>query len=258
MRKLFGTTLTIKKFSEDDLFDFTKSLQKKHSLDLSDDVLSLISQEFSRSPRKIIQFLNVLQTEIRLAEEQETTISNNRSNFAKGVITENIEFLVKILLIREEWTRLYERVNENPFILEDIYNQIDHGKQQIAFGSDTENERLVLTDEQRRFLESTRDISTRNVEAFFSNRDSFPGIPDDVPGFVLSQDWETIKIKYISKDILDFEALLSFVDNLFKRDVTRRNLMKRSGLNIISFIFKISEDHEYREPLLTSYYGKSN
>jgi len=40
-------------------------------LDLNDDVLSLISQEFTKSPRKIIQFLNVLQTEIKLAEEQE-------------------------------------------------------------------------------------------------------------------------------------------------------------------------------------------
>jgi len=71
LRKLFNTTLTIKKFSEDDLFKFTKKLQKSHKLDLNDDVLSLISQEFTKSPRKIIQFLNVLQTEIKLAEEQE-------------------------------------------------------------------------------------------------------------------------------------------------------------------------------------------
>ncbi len=252
LRKLFNTTLTIKKFSEDDLFNFTKALQKKYKLELSDDVLSLISQEFSKSPRKIIQFLNVLQTEIKLAEEQE----KNNSNFKRGVITENVEFLVKILLIREEWTNVYEKIKDNPFLLEDINEQIDGGDEKVVYTKDNEDKDIYLISEQRRFFESTRDIFTTNIEAFFSNRDSFPGVPDDVPKLVLSQDWKTVKIKYIEKEILNLNELLEFVDNLFNKEVVKKKSLKRSGFNIFSFIFKISEDDKYGKELLESFYSK--
>jgi hypothetical protein len=254
LRKLFNTTLTIKKFSEDDLFEFTKGLQKKHKLELSDDVLSIISQEFSRSPRKIIQFLNVLQTEFKLAEEQEKKDSNNTSNFKKGYITENIEFLVKILLIRGEWTHLYDKIKENPFLLDDINGKIDSGVEKVVYGKDVEDKDISLTDEQKRFFESTRYISATNVEAFFSNKDAFPDFPDDLPKLVLAQDWETVKTKYLEKNIFEFNKFLFFIDTLFKREVTQRKL-KRSSFNIFSFLFKITEDKKYKEELLRCFYS---
>jgi len=255
LRKLFNTTLTIKKFSEDDLFYFAQDLKEKYKLDLNNNVLSLISQEFSKSPRKIIQFLNVIQTEIKLAEEQEKDDNGKKSNFKKGIITDNIEFLVKIILIREEWANVYEKLKENPFLLADINQQIDSGDQQIIYAKDNNGKQEILTDEQRRFFESTRDIFTENIEAFFANRDAFLGVPDDVPRLVLSQDWETLKIKYLEKDIFDLNKLIEFIDSLYKKEVEQKGLLGRSGFNIFSLIFKISEDKKYGKDLLDCFYG---
>ena len=259
LRKLFNTTLTIKKFSEDNLFEFTKKLQKSHKLDLNDDVLSLISQEFTKSPRKIIQFLNVLQTEIKLAEEQEKNDLDWNSNFKKWVITNNIEFLVKILLIREEWEAVYDKLKENPFLLEEINEKIIKWEIAIPYGKNHNWEGLELTEEQRRFFESTRDISTDNIEVFFANKDAFPDIPDDVPKLVRSQDWETVKTKYLTKGIFGFDELINFIYKLFVIDIEQKKLLKRSGFNIFSFIFKVSVDENYGKELLNSFYsqGKS-
>ena len=70
LRKLFNTSIKIKKFTEGDLFDFVKKLNDKYSLDLSSVQISLIAQEFSRSPRKIIQFINLFQAELELLKRQ--------------------------------------------------------------------------------------------------------------------------------------------------------------------------------------------
>lgn len=255
LRKLFNTTLTIKKFSEDDLFDFTEKLQKRYKLNLSNDVLSLISQEFSKNPRKIIQFLNVLQTEIKLAEEQEKNDFEGKSNFEKGVITKNIEFLVKILLIREEWGDLYEKLNENPFLLEEINKLIDENGEKIIYAKNKKDESIFLTEQQKRFFESTRDISTDNIESFFANKDSSHGMPDDTRKLVLSQDWKTLKTKYLIKDTFNLNDLLYFIDNLYKKEIDKRKLLARSGLNIFSLIFKIAKDKNYGEKLLKTFYS---
>lgn len=254
LRKLFNTTLVIKKFSEDDLFKFTKKLHDKHKLNLSDDVLSLISQEFSKNPRKIIQFLNVLQTEINLAEEQEKDDSDGNSNFKQGVITKNIEFLVKILLIREEWGDIYEKLNENPFLLEEINQQLDNNDEKIKYFKN-EKEEVYLTEQQRRFFDSTRNILTENIEAFFANKDSFLGMPDDTRKLVLAQDWKTLKIKYLTKDTFNLGELLHFIDSLYKKEVQTKKLFVRSGFNIFSLIFKIAKDKDYGEELLNTYYS---
>ena len=245
LRKLFNTTLTIKKFLENDLFDFTKKLQKKYKLNLSEDALSLISQEFSKNPRKIIQFLNVLQTEIKLADEQEKI-----GNFKKGDITENIEFLVKVLLIREEWTSLYEKIRENPFLLDDINEQINNGNEKVTYGKN-----LFLTNEQKRFFEYTMDILTTNIEPFFSNKDVFPDFPDEWGKLVLARDWEAIKVNYLEKGDFDFNKIINFVDVLFGKILSKKQ-PKRYWLNVFSFIFKIAADEKYKELLLKVFYGK--
>src|SRR5690606_3906977 len=93
-------------------------------------------------------------------------------------------------------------------------------------------------------------------EAFFSNKDAFPDFPDDLPKLILAQDWETVKTKYFEKSIFDFGQLLQFIHALFKKEVDEKGLLRRSGFNIISFIFKIADDEKYKNELLDTFYGK--
>lgn len=242
LRKLFNTSINIKKFSENDLHIFAKSLNDKHSLGLPVSVISLVAQEFSKNPRKIIQFLNVLQTEILFSKKQE---ENN--NILKGVISNDLSFLTKVLLIREEWSDLYKILRKNPYSLEDINKLLKEGRE-IDF--------IKIDDEQFRFLERTRHITTDNPEAFFVNKDVFSNIPDELNKLVVSQGWEDIRI-YIEKEQLTFDQLMEFIDEIFNRDVVGRGLIDTTGFNIFSLIFKIANDNKFSDQFKNIFYTDS-
>lgn len=242
LRKLFNTTLSIKKFSENDLYDFAKSLSSKHNLTLSDEVISLVAQAFSKNPRGIIQFLNVLQTEILLSKKQEDC-----NNIPKGIISDNLEFLTKILLIREEWFNLYKKFRDKPYLFDDINKYLKERKA-IDF--------IKLSDDQLRFLERTRHIDTKNLEAFFVNKDVFSDISDEFNNLVVSQDWSGIK-SGIEKEQVKFDRIMKFIDDKFNQDVIGRGLIETTGFNVFSLIFKISNDKDFADEFKKIYYTKS-
>ncbi|MCK4524891.1 MAG: hypothetical protein KAU07_00435 [Candidatus Andersenbacteria bacterium] len=242
LRKLFNTTLNIKKFSESDLYSFAKSLNNKYNLNLPENVISLVAQEFSKNPRRIIQFLNVLQTEILFSKKQESS-----GNIPKGIISNNLPFLTKVLLIREEWFDLYKSLRENPYLLEDINQSLKEGLK-IKF--------TKIDDDQLRFLERTRHITTKNPEAFFVNKDVFSDIPDELNKLVVSQGWKEIK-EFLNKEKLTFEKLMEFIDEIFNRDVVGRGLIDTTGFNIFSLIFKIANDKEFSDRFNELYYTDS-
>jgi len=242
LRKLFNTTLNIKKFSENDLYTFAKSLNNKHVLNLPENVISLVAQEFSKNPRRIIQFLNVLQTEILFSKKQEDS-----GNIPRDIISGNLPFLTKVLLIREEWFELYKLLRDNPYLLEDINQSLKEGVK-IEF--------IKIDEDQLRFLERTRHIETKNVEAFFVNKDVFSDIPDELNKFVISQDWEEIKIA-LNKSKTTFEQMMQFVDKRFNEDVVGRGLIDTTGFNIFSLIFKIANDNDFSAEFKKLYYTDS-
>ncbi len=242
LRKLFNTTLNIKKFSESDLHAFAKSLNDKYGLNLPENVISLVAQEFSKNPRRIIQFLNVLQTEILFSKEQE-----RNKNIPKGSISNNLSFLTKVLLIREEWFDLYKLLKQNPYLLEDINQSLKEGSE-IDF--------IEINKEQLKFLERTRHITTNNPEAFFVNKDVFLDIPDELNKLVVSQGWEEIK-EFLSKGQLTFKELMGFIDEIFNRDVIDRGLIDTTGFNIFSLLFKIANDEKFSEEFKEIYYTDS-
>jgi hypothetical protein len=241
LRKLFNTTLNIKKFSENDLYSFAKLLNDKNELNLSENVLSLVSQEFSKNPRRIIQFLNVLQTEILFSKKQEEC-----GNIPVGIISNNLEFLTKILLIREEWFDLYKILRNNPYSLQDISHAL---KEKIDID-------IELDEEPLRFLERTRHIETKNPEAFFVNKDVFLDIPDELNKLVVSQDWDEIK-KILDKEQVSFKQVMEFTDKRFNEDVINRGLIDITGFNIFSLLFKIASDEDYLEKFKEIYYTDS-
>ncbi|GAB4209500.1 MAG: hypothetical protein Fur0023_21770 [Bacteroidia bacterium] len=121
LRKLFDVSITIKSFSPNELYDFGVKLWDKYGINLpkKETVISLICQEFSKNPRKIIQFLNTVQVEYNLVLLQE-----EEGLIPRGSITGNIEMLVKLLIIREEYPTLYEKIMDNKSLLQTITDDI--------------------------------------------------------------------------------------------------------------------------------------
>jgi len=240
LRKLFSTTVRMKKFSDNELFDFCSKLNKEYELDLPDTVLSIVAQEFSKNPRRIIQFLNTFQTEFLLAKEQEKLNSSQ-----KDIVAGNLPMLAKLIIIREEWPELYKLLADRPTQLEKI-NKAFREKQFEKIKDDqwkltTDNTSIKFSEEKYRFLMRTHNITATNLEPFFINRDVFSDIPDEINDFVRSQDWDALK-KHIEEGNILFDKLIAFIANKADRDVIKKQQFVTSGFNLLSLIFKIGND----------------
>ncbi len=242
LRKLFNLTIRIKNFTGADLFDFCKELNRKYKLNFDDNVLSIVSQEFAKSPRRIIQFLNNLQGEKILAKKAE----EHKLIVPKGIITEKLTMIAKLLIIKEEFPELYNLICDDPNLLNRI-NQAFRGKQfkqeENEYKLDSDN--ITLTTEQYRFLLRTSNISVDQMEPFFVNRDVFRDVPDEINSLVLSQDWETIKEKYIKTGDVSLLRTVEFLSQKLDKEVIKRGLYQTSGFNLLSLVFKIANDEKY-------------
>ena len=119
LRKVFNTIIRIKKFTPTELFDYAQKLNHEYELNLSNNIIGLVCKEYTTNPRKIIQFLNNFQAEIELAKKQE------QSKYIKdGAITQNLDFLAKLIIIKDEWRDLYLKFEDNPKLINNISEEI--------------------------------------------------------------------------------------------------------------------------------------
>ena len=246
LRKLFNSTVYIKNFSSMELYEFGKRLLEKYEINFprKENVIALICQEFSRNPRKIIQFLNVLQTEYNLAEIQE-----NKGFLPKGAITNNIEMLVKILIIREEYPEIFKKINDDKNLLKEIHDAIREGKFKKDESGLWEYDKLKeikLTEEQYRFFKRTLNIEmdSKHLEAFFLTKDILKNIPDKAYELIIKQDWESLK-NMLDKNEIEFKDLINLIDQHTNEYVLKRELYDTYGFNLSYLIFQIIADQKY-------------
>jgi hypothetical protein len=245
LRKIFNISIRIRDFSETELYDFGIKLLEEYKIDLpkKEIVISMVCQEFSKNPRKIIHFLNTLQTEYYLAKIQE-----EKGYIPKGKITENIEMLVKVLILREEYPKIFEEINDNKALLSEIHDAIRKRKFHIHSSGNYyfSNINIELSEELYRFFLRTLNVEldVRDLEVFFLNRDMFKDVPDSIYQAVISQDWESLK-KVLNEKKVSLDELLNFIDEIVDKDVIRRELFDTSGFNLTSLIFKIFADPDY-------------
>ena len=252
LRKLFNTTVHLKSFSDMELYDFGLKLLNQYGIDFpkKENVISLVCQEFSKNPRRIIQFLNTLQTEYQLAKIQE-----EKGLISEGAITKNIGMLVKILIIREEYPEIFEKISDSKGLLKEIHEAIrakEFSKTENGLWEWNKNKlgNIKLTEEQYRFFLRTLniEIDKTHLEPFFLNKDVFKDVPDVIYQEIISQDWENLK-EALKKNDIDFETLISFVDKQTDEDVIKRKLFDTSGFNLASLFFKIVADSEYGDKI---------
>ncbi|MCX7756864.1 MAG: KAP family NTPase [candidate division WOR-3 bacterium] len=248
LRKLFNTTLTIKNFSDFELYEFALKLSEKYQLNLSPTVLSLISQEFSKNPRRIIQFLNTYQTEVFLAKEQE-----DKGIIPQSSVTGNLPMLAKLLIIREEWPDLYDLLNDDKTLLQKISHAFveknyKFNNEENRWVLTMDNRELKLSEDQYRFLLRTQTIISDNLEPFFVNKDLLIDVPDEINSLVINQDWGRLK-ELITINQLSLDNLLKFITKKINDDVIKRKLFKTTGYNIVALILKIFNDKDFSNQL---------
>ncbi|MCG3255501.1 MAG: hypothetical protein KAU62_05395, partial [Candidatus Heimdallarchaeota archaeon] len=240
LRKFFNSAIKIKNLTDFELYDYALELKRKYNLDISNDTLSIIAQEFSRNPRRIIQFLNNLLTEWKVLKN-----AKELGHLHSEEVLNNVEFLAKILIIKEEWPDLYDQIIIDNRLLRRIdekISTINLSKEQ-SFPLEI-NKDVKLPKEQYFFFLKTKAFSTENIEPFIKTKDVLKDLPDDLERLILDQNWSEIRVM-LGKE-LNFGSLIDFVLYLFNRDVLKRNLIRQNGYNIISLVMKIGLDDNFQ------------
>lgn len=99
LRKFFNITMRIKPHQEMELQHFAHEIDRENNLGFSNDTLSIVSKEFADNPRRIIQLLNNLSSELTLYEEEFAT---------------KYEYVIcSALILREEHPEFYKKVTKD-------------------------------------------------------------------------------------------------------------------------------------------------
>lgn len=99
LRKFFNVTLRIKPHQETELQHFAHKINSENNLGYTSDTLAIVAKEFSDNPRRIIQLLNNLSSELALYDNQ--------------FVSDNETAICAALILREEYPDFYKKATKN-------------------------------------------------------------------------------------------------------------------------------------------------
>jgi hypothetical protein len=241
LRKIFNVSIRIKGLNNVDRYDFTKDLIDKHQLAFSNEVASVISQEFAKNPRRIIQFLNNLTIEREIASEQE-----RMGRIPKGSVTSNIDFLAKILLIQEEYSYLYDAI---------LFDGLNLSKWENLY----KEERLTKEkDSLLMFFARTAGISDPdNIKPYLLLHSNNDLACPEIEILIQAGEYKEVMSKVVN-DSIDFNELLNYLHETLD---TKLIIRKVSALPELKFLIwcsvqdEVNKIYSQREREISKYFN---
>lgn len=201
LRKFFNVSLKIKYFQPTDLFQYTKELNDKYELGLNPSTIDIISKEYATNPRRVIQMLNNLTTELNLI----------KNKISEEFISENQTLISVFLIIREEWVDLYKRIVKEPHIIKDK-----------TFVEKDENK---LTLEQKKFLKTSKTVLEKSdllsIEKIVLNIDNNSLLQQEIISFIENEDFDSIN-KSIEEEVTTYEKIYEYLIEELNKEVGRK------------------------------------
>lgn len=219
LRKFFNVTLKIKYFQSRDLFMFTNDINKKHTLNLQPDTVDIIAKEYATNPRRVIQFLNNLITELNIIEYK----------YDNDFSTKYESLIALLLIIREEWPCVYKQIASKPHLLKQFKN--------IVF-----DEKSTTKGNVEHFINSTKAVYENEnehvIEKLISNMDNDEKIPSEIIDNIKNSKYDALQ-EYIEEDE-HFKELLYYLIKELETEIVRETF-KIGTLNRFKNIIKLNE-----------------
>lgn len=238
LRKFFSTFIRIPAFIGRDLQSYTEELLKETRVTkLNDpDVAHIITVAFRDNPRQIKQSINVLLSHYLLAQEREEEA--NPLIVPEGIITNNVAFLAKLLVISQKYPNEYKEIEGKKLNSDEINNL---GKDCLEF---------------REFLDSTKLIPKKQIQntrpfIYLKQSEQELRIPeaDELERALLDGKQDSVKriFDHVSKSQNDLEEYNKLIVDLIDANTTRPNALFNivsSSLNALN-ISKLEFDYRY-------------
>ena len=149
LRKFFNTSVWMKPYQNDEMYDFAYNLSTRNGLNFKPDTISLVANEFATNPRRIIQLYNNLQIDL----------AGYESAFAE----EHQTLICKILILREEFPAYYKRLLADPKLL---YVDVETIRNTESSRLSDDEEALVSNRRLMAFLLATAGVSSRYAQQY--------------------------------------------------------------------------------------------
>jgi sulfur relay (sulfurtransferase) DsrC/TusE family protein len=236
LRKFFNVTLKIKHFQSRDLFIFTNELNKKNEMNLSPDTIDIIAKEYATNPRRVIQLLNNLISELNIVEQK----------YDSDFIEKYESLIAKLLIIREEWSCVFKQISNKPHIL--------NKDSEILFDTNSKIKNDVV-----HFLTRTKAISenidVQIIEQLTSNIDNDLKISNEILDYILNNEYE--KVKDYIEDNNNYNELLYYFIEEFKKELERETF-KVGALNRFKDIINLNELKEIPHNINNKLYSETS
>lgn len=166
LRKVFQISIDIHQLIYSDIKSYAEKLINQTTLGdhpKNRQIIHIITQAFVNSPRRIKQILNNLTIRYFIARKFEI-----EKRIASNIITENMDFLAKIMVLKEEWPDFYDIIQKDGKIYNAVIDHLIENKNlpQMPEGTERALEILNKDKELRRFIESTKTIQNENIDLF--------------------------------------------------------------------------------------------
>lgn len=170
LRKFFNVSLRIKPHQEEELLHFAHKLNTVNHLQYNNETLALTAKEFTDNPRRIIQLLNNLNTELSLYND----------DFAK----KNESTIAATLILREEYPDFYKLA----------LNDLNHVKN---FKVEDKTDQTAILKKVESFMRiaqtAYRNVNINDLQKIFTNTASlYDAIPADIRKAARTFDAETL------------------------------------------------------------------
>lgn len=230
-RKIFNASLLVRPYSNNELLNYAINLNKKFDLQLPIEVLDICTSIYSKNPRRIVEFLNKIQIEKKLV-----TIQEKNKNIVKGRLSNNIPGLAKLLIIKEEWGELYNKIKEDSGFMDTLNKKVRDEKFFHSFTYPSENG-LSIDKNKYDFLKRTLNISIEGYESFFLNKAMYDKKDEGIKSFILKRDVKSI-MKYLDLERFTYNDVFKIFDELIKNEVyeNRNSVIE---FNVIGFLFDL-------------------
>lgn len=239
LRKFFSTFVRIPAFIGRDLQSYTEELLKETGVAKLDDsdVAHIITTAFRDNPRQIKQSINVLLSHYLLAQEREE--GTNPLITPKGVVTDNIAFLAKLLIISQKYPNEYKKIEGNELNSDEI-NKLGNEDNSEIHG----------------FLDSTKLIPKKRIQntrpfIYLKQSEQELRIPEagELERALLDTKQDSVKRIFddISKSQNDLEEYSKLIVDLIDANTTRPNALFNivsSSLNALN-TSKLEFDYRY-------------
>ena len=225
LRKFFNVSLRIKPHQPTEMQAFTHNINNKYNLGFSSDTLALAAKEYATNPRRIIQLLNNLSSELNMYPD----------DFA----TRNETIICAIIILKEEFFDFYKKAIEDVRLLIDKYEDVLQGN------DETNKLALVFMRSANVYFRNTKldDILT----VLTNTNEQFTSIPNSIKEDVRKFNIDAI-LKFAGDGNCQFNKLVSYIVASIKTDVQYGAVSQLT--NWLDFIARFISVYSFDKPTL--------